>query len=968
LLAESLPILYAPVGVITFLSKSLTYFVKNTTASNLIIKDYMMDHQCKGHFSCSCGSPIWKSLLPKGAQFTPSMNTTDTAVGLQDRIFQAKNGGTIQTLQGGENKTVEAIGIRDGKILVTGSIDEVKAEFPDIDTQNIKLIQGAMTLLPAFIEPHVHIIPTAVVNTGTDLSPFVGQDLRVNTGGTYNQAWVIGALQVAATATMNKASIVTINAQPNADSINGAMDYTRQFTPTKPSVNNSSSNNQSWVLGHNVDPSLLNGEHKEFNATVLDKVKIEVNGKLEDANLPIMVINTSGHLAYINQYTIDQIAEYNKQVADYNEDHNSAPITPGYINPGENGILQEFDEMLPVLNFLCTWFGQPSQKDITTEVSHIFETASARGVTYMLDASLDDDQLSLLKSYIAINECPVRIGGAYLVSSLEQLNSDIIGVHQPNQGDENLNVAYLKLVSDGSAQGLTAYQYTPYDCDENYINFSLENAAALPDQNNTGLFNYGYPLEFNALVHTANNYGWPVMIHANGDHAIDRTINAFKAAGISASTKEHRRDRIEHCSLLSAKNMSDMERLGISPSFTIGHVGYWGWGFQNSIIGEKRVAQLDLCRSAIIEHNMRITLNSDYGVTPMGPLRMMEQSITRLMESTPNGMTQQVLNASECITPFQALKAMTYDAAWQCHAEQWVGSLEAGKCADFIILAESPLTYRNQANLTHPAQGMRNIPILETWKGGKKVHSGTPNPATTSLSNVQCSKEANTLFFNYIGPEIVESTANNTHKEGQIWFKVLDHAGSIKGVQQTARLADVCHSYELPQGKTLDKTDILLAGPYLQKESADMIAVTAKIQLNKTSYSGAQSTCIISTSLDIAGATVEFTLPELTTLPTSGSSWVVVIDPSIDSKGATTNNPLFGWGSGQINPSGENVIFYKKLTTLNQGPNGTISVTGFTTAMLPKIGHLYRIGICLGSNYRLSAYQDLTCANTITPL
>lgn len=159
-----------------------------------------------------------------------------------------------------------------------------------------------------------------------------------------------------------------------------------------------------------------------------------------------------------------------------------------------------------------------------------------------------------------------------------------------------------------------------------------------------------------------------------------------------------------------------MYNMGISPSFLIGHVGYWGYAFSKVIFGNTKAQMLDLCGSALAA-GMRITLHSDNEVSPLGPLRMMEQSITRIMEeTTANGA---VLNPAECITPEQALVAVTYDAAWQCYADQWAGSLEEGYFADFVILEQDPLS------LTTPTEQymkMRNIPVLETWLGGVPVH------------------------------------------------------------------------------------------------------------------------------------------------------------------------------------------------------------------------------------------------------
>lgn len=48
--------------------------------------------------------------------------------------------------------------------------------------------------------------------------------------------------------------------------------------------------------------------------------------------------------------------------------------------------------------------------------------------------------------------------------------------------------------------------------------------------------------------------------------------------------------------------------------------------------------------------------------------------------------TGEVLNYKECVSPYEAVKAMTINAAWQCHMEDIVGSLKKGKFADFVIL------------------------------------------------------------------------------------------------------------------------------------------------------------------------------------------------------------------------------------------------------------------------------------------
>jgi predicted amidohydrolase YtcJ len=56
---------------------------------------------------------------------------------------------------------------------------------------------------------------------------------------------------------------------------------------------------------------------------------------------------------------------------------------------------------------------------------------------------------------------------------------------------------------------------------------------------------------------------------------------------------------------------------------------------------------------------------------------------------------------------------MTRDAAWQCHSDHEVGSLEPGKLADFVILDADPRQVK--------ATDIGKIRVLETWVGGARV-------------------------------------------------------------------------------------------------------------------------------------------------------------------------------------------------------------------------------------------------------
>ena len=157
------------------------------------------------------------------------------------------------------------------------------------------------------------------------------------------------------------------------------------------------------------------------------------------------------------------------------------------------------------------------------------------------------------------------------------------------------------------------------------------------------------------------------------------------------------------------EQITKMQELGLSPSFLIGHVHYWGKAFVEDIFGPEKAAKLDRT-GACEDLGIRWTVHSDDPVTEMNPLRCIENAVTRNM-----WRSDQLLSPEERVPVEAALRAMTIDAAWQCHSDHEVGSLEVGKFADFVVLAEDPLAVEPER--------LAQIQVLETWVGGRQVYS-----------------------------------------------------------------------------------------------------------------------------------------------------------------------------------------------------------------------------------------------------
>lgn len=518
---------------------------------------------------------------------------------------------------------------------------EVKSRMKGKHT-TVELLPG-QTLLPGFIEPHVHIVSSAMIMEGwKDFGPFDGQNLLP----LYNSEWL-------------KEQIKNAKAKLELPSF--------------------------WVLGHSVDPSLMPFTSNKCDLNELESLDCDAVDKME-TDVPVLMLSASGHTAYVNTKTLRVLYEKTKpsgfdSFEEYREHVNS------------HGGLQELVEIIPAFEaiprpqLLKTIFGVMKGLDV------IVKLASKRGVTLLYDAAMSPILKAILDIwYLSSSSSTIRIGYALLCNTLEEAKNLDSNITPMNEEFHNLYQGNVKLISDGSNQGLTGYQHENYRCK--------------PDEN-TGIFNYDVD-EFNQMVKVITSKHWPIMVHANGNKAIEKVLIAYEKAldGESGLIKRH---RIEHCSILDEDAIKRMFELGLSPSFLIGHVGYWGYVFHKGIF-EDKAQLLDPCKSAL-DNGLRITLQTDYFVSPLGPLRMMEQAITRIMEQDPN---RAVLNEDERITPAQALRAITYDAAWQCQADKWVGSLEEGKLADYVILAEDPITRKDPV-------GMRNIPVLETWVDGFKM-------------------------------------------------------------------------------------------------------------------------------------------------------------------------------------------------------------------------------------------------------
>ena len=256
-----------------------------------------------------------------------------------------------------------------------------------------------------------------------------------------------------------------------------------------------------------------------------------------------------------------------------------------------------------------------------------------------------------------------------------------------DDGDALLRVSGVKLMADGSNQGFTGLQREPY-----------------LGRSDNGLA-YMKPDEMKEIMAKRASENWQIAIHGNGDKGIDNILDAAEAVQEQGIDIGNNRLRIEHCSILHDEQIERMKSLGISASFLIPHVHYWGVAMRDSIFGEEKAKLLDRCASCEAA-GVGFTLHSDFFVTDPDPLHLVQIAVTRDTWAEPDF----TLAPNERISVESALRAVTSEAAWQLGSEHEIGSLEVGKLADFVILDADPRKVTPTS--------IRTINVIETWMNG----------------------------------------------------------------------------------------------------------------------------------------------------------------------------------------------------------------------------------------------------------
>lgn len=418
----------------------------------------------------------------------------------------------------------------------------------------------------------------------------------------------------------------------------------------------------------------------------------ELTNTLLDKYFPdraVIVIDNSGHEVYFNTANITLLGwEDGKPPADpvgsrfgRNEDGTS------------NGRAYESAALLIAASKVLAAIGQHP----LAPIAQWYKLMATNGITSTSEHTYESNQF---KAYVAMAmapDSPLRISLYHM--SIEADCAEPIQIPVP---ENKLKKQGIKLWADGSPWVGTIAASFPY-----LDNETTRNANIPLGPGGEAMMNYNRA-QLDEILDKLVPSGYQMAFHCNGDVGMDIVLDAYEHALSKHNLlgTDHRW-RIEHLGACRRDQFDRAAQLGVCLSMSPFQFIYWGdlldgTMFESSI-GSQWQSVGDAFRSGA-----SVSFHNDGSVSPPIPLLNMQAMVTR---QTASG---KVHGENQAVSLEDAMKAHTTNAAFQLGREHEVGSIEAGKLADFCELSADPFT-------VDPHKLTELVTVQGTWVGGKRI-------------------------------------------------------------------------------------------------------------------------------------------------------------------------------------------------------------------------------------------------------
>ena len=417
----------------------------------------------------------------------------------------------------------------------------------------------------------------------------------------------------------------------------------------------------SWIEGRGWDQNKWPGK------------KYPTNGLLNSLfpNTPVVLQRVDGHAAIANQKAFDIAGVKPGQTIVGGEVETKNGVLTGVLIDNAKGLV--YNSIPAVNKQTYTQWLQAAQKN-----------CFAQGLTTVTDCGLDISDINFIDTLQREGKIDMRLF-AMLSDNPENLTAYL--KRGPYKTDK-LFVNGFKVYADGALGSRGACLLHNYEDRKDWTGFLLANIS-----------------HYDSLASVLAATNFQMCTHAIGDSANRQILNIYNKYLQKGNDK---RWRIEHAQVVNPSDFNLFGAATVVPSVQPTHATsdmYWA----AERLGNERMKGAYAYKQ-LMDQNGWIPLGTDFPVEDISPFKTFLAAVGRV---DAKGFPEGGFQMENGLTREQTIKGMTIWAAKASFLEKEVGSLEAGKKADFIILAQDLMQV--------PVNKILDTKVVATYSGGKKV-------------------------------------------------------------------------------------------------------------------------------------------------------------------------------------------------------------------------------------------------------
>lgn len=417
-----------------------------------------------------------------------------------------------------------------------------------------------------------------------------------------------------------------------------------------------------WIQGRGWDQNRWPGKTYPTNE--------ELNKLFPDK--PVVITRVDGHASIANQKALELAGiKAGQTVVGGSIEVKNGKLTGVLIDNADNKVHAQIPE--PTKETYLQWL-QAAQKNC-------FE----QGLTTITDCGLSYQDVDAIDALQKEGKLDMRL---FVMLSDNDDNINRYVKKGPYKTDK-LFVNGFKVYMDGALGSRGACLLAPYADKTGWSGFLLRNQS-----------------HYDSLAGVLINTSFQMCTHAIGDSANREILHIYNKY---LQGKNDKRWRIEHAQIINQHDFNLFGAANIVPSVQPTHATsdmYWA----EERLGKERLKG-GYAFKQLLQQNGWLPLGTDFPVEDISPFKTFLAAVTR---KDAKGFPADGFQKENALSREETLRGMTIWAARASFLEKEVGSLEAGKKADFIILDKDIMKVAENAIL--------QVKVNATYLGGKKVH------------------------------------------------------------------------------------------------------------------------------------------------------------------------------------------------------------------------------------------------------